>query len=480
MTTETSTSADRSEQSARMPRKQGYVWFVALCGMAVVLLVALWTTGVLIGKIDKDTAGYFSAATSNSPWSESRHPLYGWLAGHLGAGPSEPGGVALVQAILHLCAALALYAGVCAAGVGAGGAFCLAAAALLSQSGLFHLRFVIPESPAIAFLEFAFAGTLAASRSALAYRLLLAPIGFAVGIACLLRPTFLPAVLVVPALWWLFAIRNGQTPRAARTILLALVVALPILLQSGVRQRAVGDFNIVSFGGFQMSAMAGFMLTPETIERLPERVNETARAILGVREAGEADGRVARTPLNSVGERSFVSAALGYFDVYARSYDEFLFAGIGKLQGVDETWIAFNKRLLEFSIAAVLAEPLRWAAWVGGATARLAGRSVVTNATMLAAIALLVLVSVPAWMQGAALGRSKDDLAAVTIVALAWVACTAPLIVLVTFPATRYIDSAALLLPAIPAALGLAMIEGLAAGPAFDVASVRRESAGPR
>jgi hypothetical protein len=53
------------------------------------------------------------------------------------------------------------------------------------------------------------------------------------------------------------------------------------------------------------------------------------------------------------------------------------------------------------------------------------------------------------------------------------------LIVLVTFPATRYIDSAALLLPAIPAALGLAMIEGLAAGPAFDVASVRRESADP-
>ena len=68
---------------------------------------------------------------------------------------------------------------------------------------------------------------------------------------------------------------------------------------------------------------------------------------------------MARTPLNSVGERSFVSAALGYFDIYARSHDDLLYGEIIGLKRADETWVAFNGRLMSFSVATIAAVPLR-------------------------------------------------------------------------------------------------------------------------
>ena len=51
-----------------------------------------------------------------------------------------------------------------------------------------------------------------------------------------------------------------------------------------------------------------------------------------------------------------------------------------------------------------------------------------------------------------------SDAGAVAIVASCWFACAGALTVLVTFPAARYIDTAAMLLPAIPLALALALL----------------------
>jgi hypothetical protein len=389
-----------------------------------------------------------------------RHPLYGRLATWLG-GATSPGYVALGQALLHAAATLVFYLGVRAADVGRVGAFVLAIVALFSQSSLYHLRLVLPEAPAIAFLLVAFAGTLAASHPGNRFALLLLPTAIAAGIAYLLRPTVLPAIVVLPALWWLFAARNGHSRRAIRTLSLVLVLATPFLLQSAFRQARVDDFNIVSFGGFQMSGMAAFMLAPEVIDQMSEPERSTARAVLAARAAGEEAGRVARTPLNSVGERSFVSAALGYFDIYARSHDDLLYGEIIGLKRADETWVAFNGRLMSFSVATIAAVPLRWIAWVVGATSRLVGRMIITNATMLVALAVLFVVSVPAAMRRAHLGSARADLMPVCAIALAWVASTAPLIVLITFPATRYIDTAALLIAAPPLLLAVALAEGL-------------------
>lgn len=434
-----------------------------LCIAVVLLVIVLSIIGTFSGKIARDTASYFTPLTSNNPWGEWRHPLYGMVASWFGGSPTAAGNVVLAQGILHAVAALALYAGARAGGIGSVGALCLGLAALFSQSALLHLGLLLPESPAIAFLLLAFAGTLVASRSAIAFRLLLVPIGLATGIAYILRPSLVPAIAAVPALWYLLAVRSGQAGRISRALLLVLAVALPFIVQSGLRWKSIGDFNIVSFGGFTTSGMAGFMLTPDVVDRLPDAVRPTAQAVLAARTAAEDAGRIARTPLNSAGERSFVSAALGYFDIYARSYDDFVWFEIGGLRAPQESWVAFNRRLATFSIATITAAPLRWLAWVGGATSRLVGRMIVTNAPMLMAVAALLVAAIAGLARGTGLGPSAADLASVSAVALAWLASTGPLIVLTTFPATRYIDTAGVLIAAVPALLAAAIIEAACA-----------------
>ncbi len=432
----------------------------SLCAAAAILLIALWLTGGLSGAVAPDTASYFTPLQAENPWGEMRHPLYGLLASWAGGNATAPGRVVLIQAILHAAAALLLYAGARVGGIGGIGALCLALAALLSQGSLYQLRLLLPEAPAIAALILAFAGVLAAANSVFAYRLLVLPIALATTLAYLLRPSFLPAIFVVPALWYVLARRNGQGRRAVRTGLLFCLIAAPFLIQSAYRWQTLGDFNIVSFGGFAMSAPAAFMLSPEIVAGLPEKVRPTGQAILTAREAAEAAGRVARTPLNSTGERSFVSAALGYFDIYARAHDDLLWGVIVKERAPGESWIVFNQRLASFSIATFKAAPLRWAAWVAGATSRLVGRMIVTNAPMVVALAALLIFGGPAFAMRAPLGASAADLPAVCILTLAWLAATAPLAVLVTIPATRYIDTSAVLLPAVPALLAAAIIQG--------------------
>ncbi len=432
----------------------------SLCAAIAVLLITLWSIGGLSSAVAPDTASYFAPLQAANPWGEMRHPLYGLLASWAGASAGEPGQAVLIQAILHAAATLALYGGARAGGIGSIGALCLALAALFSQSGVYHLRLLLPEAPAITALILAFAGVLAAANSAFAYRVLVLPIAFATTLSYLLRPSFLPAIFVVPLLWFALAHRNGQAHRAVRAGLLFCLIAAPFLIQSAYRWRSVGDFNVVSFGGFQMSAVAGFMLSPEIVSSLPDKVRPTAQAILMAREAAQAAGRVARTPLNSAGERSFVSAALGYFDTYARAHDDLLWGVIINQRAPGESWIAFNQRLMSFSIATFEAAPLRWAAWVVGASSRLVGRMIMTNAPMLVALATLLLVGLPAFAMRKPLGACAADFPAVCILALAWLAATGSLAVLMTMPTTRYIDTAAVLLPAVPALIAAAIIQG--------------------
>jgi len=444
--------------------RSDFLCIAIACAAAALLLAGLWTTGLLAGATAPDTASYFLPLQSGQPWSEMRHPLYGFLAQALG-GVGNAHVIALAQAAFHVLAALLLYGGARAGGIGATGALALTLAALFSQSGIYHLRLILPESPAISALIVAFAGTLAATKSGAAFRLLILPVALAAGCAYLLRPSFLPAIVVLPALWYLLARRNaGGIADAWRAVLLLALIAAPFAVQSAYRWQTVGDFNIVSFGGFSMSGLAGFMLTPELIPALPEPIRPTAQAVLAAREAGEAAGLVERTPLNSLGVRSFVSAALGYFDIYARSYDNLVWGEIIKLRGPSESWVAFNERLQAFAVATVVASPVRWAAWIAGATSRLAGRMIVTNLPMVAALVVLAVVALVAFARQTA-PAAGGDVAATCFVALAWLACTAPLIVLTTFPATRYIDTGAVLLPAVPAALVLALIHGMRRSP---------------
>src|SRR5262249_53279956 len=148
------------------------------------------------------------------------------------------------------------------------------------------------------------------------------------------------------------------------------------------------------FGGYQMSGLAAFMLTPDLVGRMPEIQRPFAEQVLERREQAEAAGRVPAASRNSAGERSFAATALGYFDIYARGYDDVLGHVIVPLLRPGESWVESNRRLMAFSLATVRADPVRYLAWVGGATARLTGHAIASNATMLAAVALWLVMLV--------------------------------------------------------------------------------------
>jgi hypothetical protein len=237
-----------------------------------------------------------------------------------------------------------------------------------------------------------------------------------------------------------------------RAVVLLAAASIPLVAYAGTRMRYTHDFNIVAFGGFQMSGMAGLMLTPEVVARLPAEDRDLAAQILAVRERAEALGHVTPTPKNSTGQTSFPSAAAGYFDIYARTYDSLLQNEIEPLQRPEESWAAFDHRLGRFSLATIRAAPEDYAAWILGASARLVGHMLVLNGPFV--LACMGLLAALLWRlrRPASIGdldRASDAGLLVLVVGI-YVLAAAPLSVLLTFPAARYIDSAAILLPALP------------------------------
>jgi uncharacterized membrane protein YjgN (DUF898 family) len=87
--------------------------------------------------------------------------------------------------------------------------------------------------------------------------LLIVPIGLATGIAYILRPSLLPAIVAVPALWYLLALQEAHAGRVSRALLLALAVALPFIVHSGLRWKSVGESTSSLSGALRRRAWLG-------------------------------------------------------------------------------------------------------------------------------------------------------------------------------------------------------------------------------
>jgi hypothetical protein len=152
-------------------------------------------------------------------------------------------------------------------------------------------------------------------------------------------------------------------------------------------------------------------------------------------------------PPNADGVRSFPPVAIAYFDVLARTYDDMLYLVITPTRGPNESWIDFNRRLMRFSLAVARATPDRYAAWIVGASARLAGRSVATN--LPAALAILVIGVMWPWRlfrrgQIGVTPVSRLDVPVMAVLAILWLVGAGVLTVLMIAPATRYIATSSL------------------------------------
>ena len=418
-------------------------WFWAAAGA---VLLALWVTGNLHPWISPDTQSYLDLPGWPACLGGARLPFYGWMVAAVGGTRAVP----WLQTLGFILAAASLTRALHRAGLSPAACLAVGLAVLCSTELLLWAHAVLPEAPANA----AAIATLAATVDCAGFRRpgrALARATFWLSVGYLLRPTLLPLIVLLPALLVLLP----RQRRRAAPLALALFCTgmLPFLAISGLRRATVGDFNIVSFGGFQMSGMAALMLTPATLERLPANLRPMAADIIQRRDALIAAGTVLPIPLNSSGVRSFPSAALFYFDILARTHDDVLFGAVRSEMGKDESWVAFNARAQHFALAVIRVEKTVYVAWIAGASVRLVGR-------LLAGNPAFVLWAVP--LAGFYLWRRArqtpatppprpNEIDTLVLISGTFTLAASLLIVLVTFPATRYVDSAGILLPLWPA-----------------------------
>jgi hypothetical protein len=420
------------------------IWLLALTGLSFIVLAV---TGGLSAQIVPDTASYLNVGSFPAALAQTRVPLYGPLVGLFDSGSGAFVAVPALQAAFFIAATWLLAFELRRFGLSGLAVLSVVAALLFSNSLLLTSRTVHPELPAIACALVAVAGTVrlagpASSRWAIVLVL------FGAGFAYLLRPSFLPLIVVLPILHAGLRALLGARPFTAWTGAVLVVAALPFLAMASLRAAAVGDFNIVSYGGYQMSGMATLMLSEPVVARLPERDRALAARLLAARTAAEESGRAIGVPRNSSNQRSFVSAALGYFDVYARTYDEML-PLVHQQRLPNESWVAFNRRMMAFSLAVVRAAPLRYAAWVVGATRRVVGLAIIANLPLM----LAVIVMLVAWPWRLLVHRTvrlppaqAADMPVMVLLAAGWLVAAGALGVLVTSPVARYIDTANILL----------------------------------
>jgi hypothetical protein len=424
---------------------------IILMAAAAALSGALYSFGWFTPADFPDTQGYLLAGQSANPWGELRHPLYGWWLNALAtAGPGNSA-VPAIQFIIHVAAAVVLYGACRFAGIERIAALALALAAILSQCLMIWGRAVLPEMLSVSLLLVAMAAVVAGVQQRW-FLALLCVYAVALGLSYTLRPIMLPAILVLPLLFALLSRIVTREWFAARTVLLLLFGIVPFLGQSLYRLNAVGDFGLVSFGGFGISGMTVQMLTPDVIDRVPDGHRPLARQMLEAKDKAVSDQTAAPLFHNSGGQRSFQTTALDGFDALARNYDAIMWGKLMTLRNQGESWVAFNARMGAVNGAILRALPERWGLWVIGASSRLIGRLITYNAAFLAAMALFGLAALAnITRSGAALGGSSGaNWTTLTLITMAWVLSTTPLTVIATFPALRYVDTGGMLLTALP------------------------------
>jgi hypothetical protein len=435
---------------------------VLLCAVAIAALL-MAALGNFSPELLPDSGGYLDLPGWPGFLSWPRTPFYGWFVQALGGEGAFPAIPALQFLALSL-AAIALPSAARRFGMSHDAAIALALPIPFGNAALLFTNDVHPDILAVALALGGIAFVLricATQRTRVAAASAL--VGCA-GLAYLLKPAFLAFCGVLPLLALLLLRSRGVSLRQAiaRAAVLGLLVSSPFLAYAGLRHAVVGQFHVVSFGGIASSGLAGSMLRPETVDRLPPEHRDLARHVLGERDRLASEGKMLPIPLNSRNERSFLSTALGYFDVLARNYDNVVFAIVMPFVQPGRDWMEIDRQLQSFARAVIVAEPAHYAAWVAGATARFIGMATVLNLSFGLAAVSLVLVFLGSTMMGRLPVASpapdptdaSRDWAPLLLVVGAWTLANYLPAVLVTFPARRYVDIAGLLL-ASPLVLGI-------------------------
>ena len=228
---------------------------LGLMALASGLLLAL--LGQFSPAMTPDTAGYFDLGTFPGNLTSARTPVYGWVIGILTLGSSKYTSGA--------CHPFRDFSGKCLAAVPVvEEARTVADRGTLGGSGRSVLEchpdadeYGPPRVPGDCLRPYSVSGAIElATDDQVDNGWPLLAIFAGSGIAYLMRPGFLPLVLLLPILYVLGAAARRTPVRLTTAVAIWICALVPFLSMTVVRGVAVGDWNIVSFGGFQMSGMA--------------------------------------------------------------------------------------------------------------------------------------------------------------------------------------------------------------------------------
>lgn len=243
----------------------------------------LWRTGKLAPQVVRDTVGY-----ANFPWDSLRgaltsirtpgYPAFLKLASLFGGDHAV---VPTLQMLAYFGAAAVFLAALRRAAASTG--IALAAASSLLYANILHgyVETVATDTLAAALGILACAATISFSvRGGVLSGLLLILSATA---AWLVRPAYLFVIVLCPVLAVLAS--SVVTPATRRSrwgllIRVGLMVVLPLLAYCGLRQVVVGQFGIVSFGGYNLVGITGQFLEEGDLPRLPEDLRPIAAAAL--------------------------------------------------------------------------------------------------------------------------------------------------------------------------------------------------------
>jgi hypothetical protein len=421
-----------------------------LSGMTTLSVAILALAGRFVPQLLPDTPGYLRMVGYPALLSEPRTPLYGWLVAALDLGGASHVAVPAFQIATYMAAVWFVVAQLRRYGLSAPAGLSVGAALLFANAFLIDANWVHPELLSITCALVAAGGTIELAHARprrWAWLLMCA----GAGCAYVLRPSFVLLVVALPALYAVLRAIRHDAFRPARAAAIVVLAAAPFLGIATLRAATVGDFNIVSFGGYAMSGLTTLILSDETVARLPDDLRPFAAQVLAARRAGEDSGRFIGIPRNAGNVRSFYSAALGYFDVLARTHDDMIYEIITPTRGPNESWIDFNRRLMRFSIAVVRASPERYAAWIAGASTRVVGRSLAAN--FAAALALLAIAIAWPWnlfvrRQIGVAPVARVDVPVTVVLAALWFVGAGILTMLMSAPSIRYIETSDVLVAA--------------------------------
>ncbi len=431
-----------------MPRNT-ITWQTTCLAVSVAVVSLLTCFGLMHPWITGDTASWLAPCSGIACFAGARFPLYRIVYLVITFDGRFPALLPWVQVSLFLVAGFQLASSSRRAGASPAAAAAIALAFPLSNMLLIWGRAEIPEILARAALLAALAASLDAAIAP-ASRLASLRAGIFGSAAYLLDPAQLPFIVVLPILIaWLQQRSNTSRAHWLQPTRTAALLALPFLVIASVRLATLDSFNIVSFGGYEISGLAAEILTPATEAELPPRLRPIGAEILSRKSELIRSRQIPATPLNSTGHASLASEAIGYFDIFARYYDVMLRETVLPLRQPQQSWVAFNHEMQTFSFAVIRHEKVIYVLWIAGALARLFGRMTMLNLPFVLAAAALLLILIMRRPVTHPAPQPRDTCLLFGLTA-AYTIGTGILGCLVAFPAQRYIDGAGLLITAWP------------------------------